>query len=94
MDAAGALVDKMNDLSPGYGYTGIVIAMLARLEPLAVLPAAIFYAVVITGAEGMSRATGVPVFLADVIQGVSLLCMLGALLFTQYRLRPVRSGHA
>ena len=46
----------------------------------------------ITGAEGMSRATGVPVFLADVIQGVSLLTMLTALLFTQYRLRIAR-GH-
>jgi simple sugar transport system permease protein len=44
----------------------------------------------ITGAEGMSRATGVPVFLADVIQGVSLLTMLTALLFTQYRLRLTR----
>ena len=63
-------------------------------EFLAVLPAALFYAVVITGAEGMSRATGVPVFLADVIQGVSLICMLSALLFTRYRLVAVRSGHA
>ena len=59
--------------------------------PLGVLPAAIFYAAMITGAEGMSRATGVPVFLADVIQGVSLLTMLTALLFTQYRLRIARS---
>ena len=84
----------MTDLSPGYGYTGIVVAMLARLNPMGVLPAAVFFAVVITGAEGMSRATGVPVFLADVIQGVSLLCMLTALLFTQYRLRLARSGHA
>jgi len=93
-EVGGVHYQVMNDLSPGYGYTGIVIAMLARLEPLAVLPAALFYAVVITGAEGMSRATGVPVFLADVIQGVSLICMLSALLFTRYRLVAVRSGHA
>jgi ABC-type uncharacterized transport system permease subunit len=86
-EVGGVHYQVMADLSPGYGYTGIVIAMLARLNPLGVLPAAVFYAAVITGAEGMSRATGVPVFLADVIQGVSLLCMLAALLFTQYRLR-------
>jgi simple sugar transport system permease protein len=92
-EVGGVHYQVMADLSPGYGYTGIVIAMLARLNPLAVLPAAIFYAVVITGAEGMSRATGVPVFLADVIQGVSLLCMLAALLFTQYRLRLASAGH-
>ena len=69
-EVGGVHYQVMADLSPGYGYTGIVIAMLARLNPLGVLPAALFFAVVITGAEGMSRATGVPVFLADVIQGV------------------------
>jgi simple sugar transport system permease protein len=93
-EVGGVHYQVMADLSPGYGYTGIVIAMLARLNPLGVLPAAIFFAVVITGAEGMSRATGVPVFLADVIQGVSLLAMLAALLFTQYRLRLAGPGHA
>ena len=93
-EVGGVHYQVMADLSPGYGYTGIVVAMLARLNPIGVLPAAVFFAVVITGAEGMSRATGVPVFLADVIQGVSLLCMLTALLFTQYRLRFARSGHA
>jgi len=93
-EVGGVHYQVMADLSPGYGYTGIVIAMLARLNPIGVLPAAIFYAAMITGAEGMSRATGVPVFLADVIQGVSLLAMLTALLFTQYRMRVFRPRHA
>jgi simple sugar transport system permease protein len=35
----------------------------------------------------MSRATGVPSFIADVIMAVSLLAMLTALLFTTYRIR-------
>ena len=81
----------MAGLSPGYGYTGIVIATLALLNPLGVIPAAVFFAVIITGAEAMSRATGVPVFLADVFQGVALICMLVSILFTQYRLRIRRS---
>ena len=42
------------------------IAMLARLNPLGVVPAALFFAAVATGAETMSRKTGVPVFLASV----------------------------
>ena len=46
-------------------------------------------AAVMTGAEAMSRATGVPVFLSDVIQGTALLAMLVALLFTAYRIRRV-----
>ena len=49
--------------------------------------AALFFAIVITGAEAMSRATGIPVYLADVIQGTALITMLIALMFTRYRLR-------
>jgi len=86
-EAAGLHFQVMAGISTGYGYTGIVIAMLARLNPLGVVPSAIFFAIIITGAEAMSRSTGVPVFLADVIQGTALTTMLIALLFTSYRLR-------
>ncbi|TPM10728.1 MULTISPECIES: ABC transporter permease [unclassified Mesorhizobium] len=85
----GVHFQVMSDISPGYGYSGIVVAMLARLNPLGVVPAAIFLAAVMTGAEAMSRATGVPAFLSDVIQGTALLAMLVALLFTAYRIRRV-----
>jgi ABC-type uncharacterized transport system permease subunit len=86
-EVGGVHFQVMAGLSPGYGYTGIVIAMLARLNPLGVVPAAVFFAVVVTGAEAMSRATGVPVFLAEVMQGLALICMLVGILFTSYRLR-------
>jgi general nucleoside transport system permease protein len=86
-EVGGVHYQVMSDLSPGFGYSGIVIAMLARLNPLGVVPAAVFFAAVMTGAEAMSRATGVPVFLGDVIQGTALLAMLAALLFTSYRIR-------
>ena len=91
-EVGGVHYQVMSDISPGYGYSGIVIAMLARLNPLGVVPAAIFLAAVMTGAAAMSRATGVPVFLSDVIQGTALLAMLAALLFTNYRIR--RTGTA
>ena len=91
-EVGGVQFQVMSELSPGFGYSGIVIAMLARLNPLGVVPAAIFFAIVMTGAEAMSRATGVPVFLADVIQGTALLTMLVALLFTTYRLRRAGAG--
>jgi simple sugar transport system permease protein len=93
-EVAGLHFQVMASLSPGYGYTGIVIAMLARLNPLGVLPSALFFAAIATGAETMSRKTGVPVFLADVIQGASLICMLVALLFANYRLRLWRPAIA
>lgn len=74
-------------MSPGYGYAGIVVAMLAALHPAGVVAAAVFVATVFVGADAMSRATGVPSFIADVIMSVSLLTMLTALLFTTYRVR-------
>ena len=75
------------DLSPGYGYTGIVVAMLAGLHPLGVVLAALFVAMIFVGADGMSRALGVPNAIADVIVAMSLLTMLTALLLTRYRVR-------
>jgi simple sugar transport system permease protein len=75
------------DLSPGYGYSGIVVAMLAGLHPAGVVAAALFVAVIFVGADAMSRSLGVPTFIADVIVAVSLLSMLVSLLFVSYRVR-------
>ena len=73
------------DMSPGYGYSGIVIAMLAALNPLGVVAAAVFVAGILVGADSMSRAVNVPTYIADVIVAVSLLSMLVATLAAQYR---------
>ena len=75
------------DMSPGYGYSGIVIAMLAGLHPLGVVAAAVFVAGVMVGADSMSRAVGVPNTIADVIVATALLAVLVATLFAQYRVR-------
>jgi len=75
------------DMSPGYGYSGIVIAMLAGLHPLGVLAAGVFVAGVLVGADSMSRAVGVPTYIADVIVATSLLSVLVATLLTRYRVR-------
>jgi simple sugar transport system permease protein len=75
------------DLSPGFGYAGIVVAMLALLHPLGVIAAAIFVAAVFVGADAMSRTAGVPSYIAQVMVAVSLLSMVTALMLTRYRLR-------
>jgi general nucleoside transport system permease protein len=75
------------DLSPGFGMTGIIVAMLAGLRPIAVVPAAIFVAGLFVGADAMGRAYRIPGFIADVILAVALLAMLVALLLTGYRIR-------
>ncbi|MCD6078047.1 MAG: putative Uncharacterized type transport system, permease component, partial [Ramlibacter sp.] len=75
------------DMSPGYGYSGIVIAMLGALHPLALVAAAVFVAGVLVGADSMSRAIGVPTYIADVIVAASLISVLVATLLAQYRVR-------
>lgn len=80
------------DMSPGYGYTGVVIAMLAGLHPVGVVASAIFVAGILVGADGMSRAVGVPNTIADVIVAVALLSMLVATMLARYRLRFDRIG--
>ncbi|WP_319519208.1 ABC transporter permease [uncultured Martelella sp.] len=75
------------DLSPGYGYSGIVVAMLANLHPIGVVLAALFTAVMFVGADGMSRSLGIPTYIADVTVALSLISMLVAVFFTQYRIR-------
>lgn len=77
------------DVSPGYGYSGIIIAMLGRLHPLGVGLSAFFFSMIIVGAQTMSRMTGVPVYIADVIQGMALLIMLIAQLFTEYKIKVI-----
>ena len=87
VEVAGRTSYVTLDMSPGYGYAGIVVAMLAALHPLAVVPAAIFIAGMFVGADSMSRAVGVPTYIADVIVAVSLLAVLVATQLLRYRIR-------
>ena len=87
IEVAGRTSYVTLDMSPGYGYSGIVIAMLAALHPLGVLAASVFVAGMLVGADSMSRAVGVPTYIADVIVATSLISVLVATLLTQYRLR-------
>jgi ABC-type uncharacterized transport system permease subunit len=86
-EVAGLKGYLTSDLSRGFGYAGIVVAMLARMQPLAVVPAAIFVAGVFVGADTMSRSVGVSNYIADLIVALSLLCVLVGGLFVRFRAR-------
>ena len=94
IEVAGRTSYVTLDMSPGYGYSGIVIAMLAGLHPLGVPAAAVFVAGMLVGADSMSRAVNVPTYIADVIVSVALLSMLVATLAAQYRVVFARGAHA
>ncbi|MBW4973215.1 ABC transporter permease [Roseovarius mucosus] len=84
-EVAGVKGSLTLDLSPGFGYTGIIVAMLALLNPLGVIAAALFVAGIFVGADSMSRAVGVPTYLADIMLATALLLMVLAILLTRFR---------
>ncbi len=84
-EVAGLKGNLTLDLSPGFGYTGIVVAMLALLNPLGVIVSAIFVAGIFVGADGMSRAAEVPTYIADILLATALLFMVLAILLTKFR---------
>ena len=75
------------DLSPGFGYAGIVVATLAHLHPLAVIGSAIFLAAVYVGADAMSRTINISNYIADVIVALSMLAVFVGMLWTQFIVR-------
>jgi simple sugar transport system permease protein len=87
-EVAGLKGHLSQDLSPGFGYTGIIVAMLALLNPLAVIVTALFVAGIFVGSDAMSRAAGVPTYIADMLLASALLFMVLAILLT--RMRVVR----
>jgi simple sugar transport system permease protein len=75
------------DLSPGFGYSGIVVAMLAALHPLGVILSALFVAVISIGADSMSRALNISNYIAEVATAISLLAVLASMFFSKYKIR-------
>ena len=86
-EVAGLKGSLTTDLSPGYGYTGIVVAMLALLHPLGVVVSALFVAALFVGADAMSRSAGVPSYIADILLATGLLAMVLAVLLARNRVR-------
>ena len=85
-EVAGLKGYLTTDLSSGFGYTGIVVAMLAGLSPVGCVFAALFIAGIGVGADSMSRALGVSSYLADLIVATSLIAILVGEVFARYRI--------
>lgn len=96
-EVAGIHFHLIEGISPGYGYTGIIVATLGGLSAIGVTLAALFIGLIDTGAQTVSRALGVPAYLGDVVQATLLLVTLGMLVLQRYRIRltlhsPMKGG--
>lgn len=77
------------EISIGYGFAGIIVAMLADLHPLGVLVAAILFGGLTTGSFAMQVQTGVPISIVYAIQAIVLLFALAASVLTRFSIRRV-----
>lgn len=85
VEVAGLQHRLIYHLSPGYGYTAIIVAWLGRLHPVGVLVAAVLLGGLFSGGEVLQIARQVPVSVVFMFQGLLLLTFLGGDLFTRYR---------
>lgn len=86
-EVAGIQYHLIEAISANYGYNGIIIATLGSLNAVGVGIAALFFGLVDTGAQTVSRMLGVPVYLGEVTQATMLLVALGMFLLRRYQLR-------
>jgi ABC-type uncharacterized transport system permease subunit len=83
-EATGVTFALYEGISPGYGYSAIAVALLARLHPLAIIVSALLFGALEAGAAAMQRDANVPSVLAAVIEA---LLVLGVLAFNHARTR-------
>jgi len=85
IEVTGVTGRLFENLAGGYGFTAIAVALLARLNPVGVLPSAIVFAALAAGSGAMQRAAAVPSVAVQVIEALVIFFSVGFAL-------PRRSG--
>jgi simple sugar transport system permease protein len=83
-EISGVVHRLQGSISPGYGFSAIIVAWLAKLNPLAVIPVSILFGGLIQAGREI-QPSGVP----KMIQGIMLVCLIGSDLLLRYRIRIV-----
>ena len=91
IEVAGPVGHLQPGISPGYGFTAIIVAFLGRLNPVGILIAGLFLALTFIGGEGAQISMKVPLDLTKVFQGILLFYVLACDSFVVYRVRIVRT---
>jgi simple sugar transport system permease protein len=87
MSEIGGVVHRLQaSISPGYGFTGIIIAWLAKLNPIVVVPVSILFGGLILAGREIQPA-GVP----RLIQGIILFTLIASDVLLRYKIRIVRN---
>src|ERR1700761_3196484 len=92
IEVAGPVGHLQPGISPGYGFTAIIVAFLGRLNPIGILIAGLFLALTFIGGEQAQIAMKIPLDVTKVFQGILLFYVLACDSFILYRFRLVSSS--
>jgi general nucleoside transport system permease protein len=91
IEVAGPIGHLQPNISPGYGFTAIIVAFLGRLNPVGILIAGLFLALTFIGGEGAEISMKIPLDLTKVFQGILLFYVLACDSLIVYRIRLIGS---
>src|SRR5215475_2547458 len=91
IEVAGPIGHLQPGISPGYGFTAIIVAFLGRLNPIGILIAGLFLALTFIGGEQAQIAMKIPLDLTKAFQGILLFYVLACDSLILYRVRVVSS---
>jgi len=89
IEVSGITHRLQQDISASYGYTGIIIAWLARLNPFTVLLVAFLFGALLVGGFGV-QTYGIPYAIVLMLQGAVLFFLLAGDIMLKYRLTITR----
>jgi simple sugar transport system permease protein len=87
IEVAGPVGHLQPNISPGYGFTAIIVAFLGRLNPIGILIAGLFLALTFIGGEQAQISMKIPLDLTKVFQGILLFYVLACDSLILYRIR-------
>jgi simple sugar transport system permease protein len=87
LEATGTLGQLTTNLSPGYGFTAIIVAFLGRLNPLGVIPAGLLLALTYLGGDAAQINLGLPNAVTGIFQGILLFYLLGCDILLLHRIK-------
>ena len=87
LEATGTLGQLTTTLSPGYGFTAIIVAFLGRLNPLGSIPAGLLLALTYLGGDAAQINLGLPNAVTGIFQGILLFYLLGCDFLLLHRIK-------
>jgi len=78
VEVSGVTYALYENLSPGWGYTAIAVALLARLHPAAVVGTGLLFGALEAGAAAMQREAGIPLAWVGAVEAMVILFVLAA----------------